>query len=127
MPDELTPVDGCCTEQIPLFGICNAPDANNNGVPIDGAEALCNALGYESGSLTQVDANTCPEANAITADGSDWTSDFVDSSGYGKTYTCVGFIFPTPIPTLSKWGLIAMAGILGIVGFIVIRRRKVTA
>ena len=32
-----------------------------------------------------------------------------------------------PIPTLSEWGLIAMAGVLGIVGFIVMRRRKVTA
>jgi len=34
---------------------------------------------------------------------------------------------PTNIPTLSEWGLIAMAGILGIVGFMVMRRRKVTA
>ena len=32
-----------------------------------------------------------------------------------------------PIPTLSEWGLIAMAGILGLVGFMVMRRRKVTA
>jgi exosortase sorting signal-containing protein len=32
-----------------------------------------------------------------------------------------------PIPSLSEWGLIAMAGILGIVGFIVMRRRNVTA
>jgi len=32
-----------------------------------------------------------------------------------------------PIPTLSEWGLIAMAGILGIVGFMVMRRRKVSA
>jgi hypothetical protein len=31
------------------------------------------------------------------------------------------------IPTVSEWGLIAMAGILGIIGFIVIRRRKVAA
>ena len=31
------------------------------------------------------------------------------------------------IPTLSEWGLIAMAGILGIVGFMAIRRRKVAA
>ena len=31
------------------------------------------------------------------------------------------------VPTLSQWGLIATAGILGIVGFMVIRRRKVTA
>jgi len=36
-------------------------------------------------------------------------------------------IVKTPIPTISEWGLIAMAGILGIVGFMVIRRRKVTA
>ncbi len=33
----------------------------------------------------------------------------------------------SPIPTLSEWGLITMAGVLGIVGFMVIRRRKVTA
>ncbi len=34
---------------------------------------------------------------------------------------------PPSVPTLSQWGLIALAGILGIVGFMVIRRRKVTA
>ena len=31
------------------------------------------------------------------------------------------------VPTLSEWGLITMAGVLGIVGFMVIRRIKVTA
>jgi len=30
------------------------------------------------------------------------------------------------IPTLSQWGLIAMAGILGIIGLFAIRRRKAT-
>lgn len=120
----------CCTAENFFSGVCNAPDANNNGVPIDAAEALCYALGYESGSLTWVDGNTCPEANALTADGGDWTSDFVDSSGYGRTYTCVGFrvepipVTPANVPTLSEWGLIAMAGALGLVGFMVIRRRK---
>ncbi len=34
---------------------------------------------------------------------------------------------PRNVPTLSEWGLIAMAGILGIVGFIVLRRRRVAA
>ena len=33
----------------------------------------------------------------------------------------------TEVPTLSEWGLISMAAILGIVGFMVIRRRQVTA
>jgi len=36
-----------------------------------------------------------------------------------------GFI--SPVPTLSEWGLIATAGILGFIGFMVIRRRQVTA
>ncbi len=31
---------------------------------------------------------------------------------------------PRNVPTLSEWGLIAMAGILGLVGFMVMRRRK---
>ena len=30
------------------------------------------------------------------------------------------------IPTLSEWGFIAMAGVLGIIGLLAIRRRKAT-
>ena len=40
---------------------------------------------------------------------------------------CVEPPAPAAVPTLSEWGLLAMAGILGIVGFMVMRRRKVTA
>lgn len=35
-----------------------------------------------------------------------------------------GVQFTRPIPTVSQWGLIAMAGVLGIIGLIAIRRRK---
>ena len=56
----------------------------------------------------------------------------------GVTITCLTIVLEagctffnvrvtTNVPTLSEWGLIAMAGILGIVGFMVIRRRKVNA
>ena len=41
--------------------------------------------------------------------------------------SCVILPSNVPIPTLSEWGLIALAGILGIVGFMVIRRRKAVA
>jgi exosortase sorting signal-containing protein len=34
---------------------------------------------------------------------------------------------PRPIPTQSEWGLLAMAGVLGIIGLLAIRRRKLTA
>ena len=42
---------------------------------------------------------------------------------------CTGSVgsFTRPIPTLSEWGLIAMAGILGIFGLLAVRKRKVTA
>ena len=49
------------------------------------------------------------------------------TSGFegNESFVCNAFI--ADIPTLSEWGLIAMAGVLGIVGFMVLRRRKVTA
>ncbi len=130
MPTAEDYTDDCCTEEESFGGVCNAPDEDNNGVPIDAAQALCDALGYENGTLTSVNNNSCPEVNTTTEDGSNWTSDFVEEDGYGNTYTCTGFKLEPGIrnvPTLSEWGLIAMAGILGIIGFIVIRRRKVTA
>jgi len=50
----------------------------------------------------------------------------------GQTVDCFdGIVFgeaaPNNVPTLSEWGLIAMASLLGIVGFMVMRRKKVTA
>ena len=52
---------------------------------------------------------------------------FSITSGFqGDGLECGGD-FVSPVPTLSEWGLIAMAGILGIVGLMVMRRRKVTA
>jgi Tol biopolymer transport system component len=41
--------------------------------------------------------------------------------------TCFDPNAASNVPTLSEWGLIAMASILGIVGFMVMRRRKVAA
>jgi len=49
----------------------------------------------------------------------------MDHNAKGLAFDCgVG---PRQISTLSEWGLIAMAGILGLVGFIVIRRRRAVA
>ncbi|MEX0999020.1 MAG: IPTL-CTERM sorting domain-containing protein [Thermodesulfobacteriota bacterium] len=120
---------GCCTSDAPLFNPCDAPDSNNNGAPIDSVDALCKALGYQSGSLTEVtDDTSCPDVDAVAPNGSDWNSDFVIDIGYSTSITCVGFRDTNVnVPTLSEWGLIAMAGILGIVGFMVLKRRKVTA
>jgi hypothetical protein len=56
----------------------------------------------------------------------------IDDSRFGPdlSFQLLGEEFESrnvPVPTLSEWGLVVMAGILGIVGFMVIRRRKVSA
>lgn len=50
---------------------------------------------------------------------------FITSGFEGEIFSCDAI--SAQVPTLSEWGLIAMAGILGIVGFMVMRRRKVIA
>lgn len=55
------------------------------------------------------------------------TDDLNSSESFERiVYTAEGTIAST-IPTLSEWGLIAMAGILGLAGLLVVRRRKATA
>jgi hypothetical protein len=52
----------------------------------------------------------------------------LDSDGLVTQFVCEPVV--TNVPTLSEWGLISLAvvlGIMGIVGFMVMRRRKVTA
>ena len=57
-------------------------------------------------------------ANSITAE-------CIDNDTGSCTFTNVR-VAPI-VPTLSQWGLIAMAGVLGIIAFVVFRRRKATA
>jgi len=57
------------------------------------------------------------------------TNTVIDTVPVGEDPNSVAIapiIIEQNIPTLSQWGLIAMAGILGIVGFMVMRRRRVT-
>jgi hypothetical protein len=80
---------GCCTGPL---GLCNGPDANNNGIPVDNGKALCAALGYANGQLVEWHTgNVCPEVHAITPDGLQWGSDWVGSDGYGQRWKCTGF------------------------------------
>ncbi|MFI5323765.1 MAG: IPTL-CTERM sorting domain-containing protein [Thermodesulfobacteriota bacterium] len=36
-------------------------------------------------------------------------------------------VVSNPIPSISEWGLIAMAGVMGMTALLVVRRRKVAA
>ena len=75
-----------------------------------------------------------------STDGGDDTTSYLVSinedipslSVIGQTLDCFdGIVFgpaqARSVPTLSEWGLIAMAGVLGIIGLLAIRRRKATA
>jgi len=44
-----------------------------------------------------------------------------------QTGLCAQVSAISPVPTLSEWGLVAMAVILGIAGYIIVRRRRVSA
>ena len=88
------------------------------------------AMTHLSGNALCV-ADTDATLYTLTTDGVVTFIGFMDHISKGLAFDC-GILPPPPpppeaIPTLSEWGLIAMAGILGIVGFMVIRRRKVSA
>ncbi|GJM14911.1 MAG: hypothetical protein DHS20C13_02380 [Thermodesulfobacteriota bacterium] len=60
-------------------------------------------------------------------DGTGVVVECLDDDEGSCTFTNTLAIEPAQVPTLSEWGLISMAGVLGIIGFMVIRRRKATA
>jgi len=110
-PDSAVPQtqlsDGLCCQE-PTGGVCTFATAIPCCVnaPTNPPSFICQQTQVCEGQPIQVTSCECPEPT------------------------------PTPppsvtnIPTLSGWGLLSLAvvlGILGIAGFIVIRRRKVTA
>jgi len=126
-----------CTGDI-IFETCNSgalPETNydsaiqifftNSCADLDIADNLCNddSCGLQS-SLIVMPA-TRGETYLIRLGG------FAGNQGEGHLEitpqeNCESIVSRN-VPTLSEWGLIAMAGVLGIVGFMVIRRRKATA
>jgi len=114
------------------FGCCSCGASNTNCIfnaPDDpySATALCNQLGYDSGSVSRIDSNICPE---VHWNNSAWTSDWINTSGGGKSFTCSGVptispteeassSAPTPNPTNPNYALVItrlniMFGILGV-------------
>ncbi len=91
-------------------------DTNNLEINVGNNEIMCDC--EDDGNWT---------IRPILADG-DWGGiDGNTCSALTQTMTLVVGGIARPIPTLSEWGLIAMAGVLGIVGFLAVRRRKAAA
>jgi len=64
--------------------------------------------------------------HSITTDGLVSFIANMDHQAKGMAFNCGVPDIIREVPTLSEWGLAAMAGILGIVGFMVMRRRKLS-
>jgi hypothetical protein len=103
-----------------LIGLTGVDTSTYVGLAYD----ECNEILYlnDGGQLYTLDINT----GAATLVGSNGVDDIID--GLAWKGDCGPNPNPNPnpnpIPTLSEWGLIVMAGVLGIAALLVIRRRK---
>jgi len=108
------------------FEVISGPNAGKVSIPNSGECSQnddCTTEGNGQVSWTYT-GSKFPGADTIVASFFKLSTETVMES---NTVEKIWVIPPRNVPTLSEWGLIAMAGILGIVGFMVIRRRKVTA
>ncbi len=112
--------------------VCPGGNLGENSVFQDSPEELRIALEIDPNSDYEVSDNPSCTINTNGAEpvSLDLTDEEFELCRERLTIGC-GFGPPPPapsrnVPTLSEWGLIAMAGLLGIVGFMVIRRRQIT-
>jgi len=114
--------------------IAFSSNADINGVNVGGNFEIY-LFDTTTGIITQITNETTGSSlnPSINADGmriAFWSEGNINGGNpEGNTeiylYTCLDPASARNIPTLSEWGLISMAGILGIVGFMVMRRRKI--
>ena len=79
------------------------------------------AIGFGSPAFNAGNNATCLD---IDQRGVSRPQDFICDIG---SYEFIPVPIANNVPTLSEWGLIALAAIIGVVGFMVLRRRKVIA
>ncbi len=102
---------------------------DGNASPTDGCDSMCMV---ENGWVCEIPGAPCRQITCGDGlvEGEEECDDGNLEDGDGCSSACLVEEPPptvTAIPTLSHWGLITMAGVLGFVGFMVMRRRKVTA
>lgn len=101
------------------------PQNANAGTGIPPANPGCCQVLSESG----FDCGNTEFGGCVVPIGAEVIGFFEGESCNVQTGFCSGFEPENirDVPTLSEWGLIAMAGILGVVGFMVMRRKRVSA
>ncbi len=85
----------------------------------------CNQILYANAGVSTTQLYTLDVTTGVaTLVGSNGVDIPIDGLAWKGSCVIPG---PNPIPTLSEWGLIAMAGLMGIIGFMVIRRKRAVA
>jgi len=119
-----------------IFESINPSNMNVNQITLQGDTALLyeqTALVHQSGNVLlsaqrERGGTIIPEAlHSITTDGDITFIAEMDHVAKGLAFDCGIPEFFAEVPTISEWGLIATAGTLGLVGFIVLRRRQIIA
>ena len=80
-------------------------------------------LTHQSGNLFLSSQRIEPALHSVTTGGVVSFIGFMDHEAKGLAFDC-GVADFTGIPTMSEWGLIVMAGVLGLLGLLAIRRKK---
>ncbi len=117
------PVGGCATQE--EFCLDNGGTVAGEGICQDSPiGAICESVDFEVGCCV-VEPGDCldNEGSRSCFDGEHGIF-WHPGTACEQVRECLN---PRNVPTLNEWGLISMAGILGIVGFMVMRRRKATA
>ena len=96
----------------------NIPDGYNLNIECTQGVEDCPEFGVSEPCLR---ITTLEDGNGVTIECDDSATNDMGSCTFTNT------LIPRNVPTLSEWGLIAMAGFLGLVGFMVMRRRKLAA
>lgn len=104
-----------------LIGPTGLSATNNFGLEYDECNQVLYLNDGNTAQLYTVDVNT----GAATLVGSNNVDD-VRIDGLAWKGNC-GPIPPSPIPTMSEWGLIAMAAIMGMAGILFYRKRRLAA
>jgi len=109
------------------FEVTSGPNAGEMSDPNTGEctvnnDCTTDTNGQVSWTYT---SNGTPGTDTIVSTFTDLAGSNIESNTVEKIWERIEI--KTPIPTLSEWGLMVMAGIIGIVGFMVLRRRKVAA
>lgn len=105
------------------FLFISMPQDANAGAGMPPSNPGCCQSFFE-GEFVCINSDT---GQCIIQVGADFLGFFPGESCNQQTGFCSGFEPVRDVPTLSEWGLIAMAGVLGVVGFMVMRRKRATA